>query len=244
MSGNTTNLKDKTALVTGASSGIGRSVALGLAAQGASLRLVGRDRARLDAVASIIMDNGGDAKTHEADLSLDEDLYRLAEEIKSDLRNIDILVHSAGAFSMGPIVSAPVADFDRQYRVNVRAPYLLTQLILPMIKPHGGQIVFINSSAGLKARAGVSQYAATKHALRAVADSLREEVNANGVRVISIYPGRTSTPMQETVHEMEGRVYDPDHFMRPEDIAVVVINSLALPGSAEVTDVSVRPRNK
>ncbi|MEJ2684988.1 MAG: SDR family NAD(P)-dependent oxidoreductase [Candidatus Sulfobium sp.] len=113
-----------------------------------------------------------------------------------------------------------------------------------MIKPHGGQIVFINSSAGLKARAGVSQYAATKHALRAVADSLREEVNAHGIRVLSIYPGRTSTPMQEIVHRMEGRIYDPDHFMRPEDIASVVINSLHLPGSAEVTDVSIRPMNK
>ncbi|MEJ2684989.1 MAG: SDR family NAD(P)-dependent oxidoreductase [Candidatus Sulfobium sp.] len=104
MSGNATALKDKIALVTGASSGIGRSTALGLAVQGASLRLVGRDPARLGAVASIIMDNGGDAKTYEADLSLDEDLHLLAERIKSDSKHVDILVHSAGAFSMGPIV--------------------------------------------------------------------------------------------------------------------------------------------
>jgi NADP-dependent 3-hydroxy acid dehydrogenase YdfG len=130
---------------------------------------------------------------------------------------------------------------DRQYRINVRAPYMLTQALLPMLKSRRGQIVFINSSAGLNARANVSQYAATKHALKAVADSLREEINAEGLRVLSVYPGRTATPMQADVHTMEGRAYRPDRLMQPEDVAAVVINALSLPSSAEVTDIHVRP---
>jgi NADP-dependent 3-hydroxy acid dehydrogenase YdfG len=239
-----TTLKDQVAIVTGAGSGIGKAIALSLATQGASLRLVGRDPEKLDTVASMVKGNRMDTKTYKVDLSLDEDIYQLAESIRTDSGNINILIHSAGAFSMGSIESASIEDFDRQYRVNVRAPYLLTKIILPMMKPHGGQIIFINSSAGLKARAGVGQYAATKHALRAIADSLREEVNADGIRVLSIYPGRTATPMQETVHKMEGKAYDPDHFMQPEDIAEVVINSLFLPRSAEVTDISIRPMKK
>jgi len=113
-----------------------------------------------------------------------------------------------------------------------------------MIKSRRGQIVFVNSSVGLIARANVGQYAATKHALKAIADSLREEVNADGVRVLSIFPGRTATPMQELVHKMEGRVYQPERFTQPEDIAQVVINTLALPRTAEVTDISIRPFRK
>jgi NADP-dependent 3-hydroxy acid dehydrogenase YdfG len=100
--------------------------------------------------------------------------------------------------------------------------------------------VFINSSAGLNARAELAQYAATKHALKAIADSLREEINDDGVRVLSIFLGRTATPMQATVHEMEGREYHPERLMQPEDVATVVINALSLPRSAEVTNIVVR----
>jgi NADP-dependent 3-hydroxy acid dehydrogenase YdfG len=87
----------------------------------------------------------------------------------------------------------------------------------------------------------LSQYAATKHALKAIADSLREEVNAEGLRVLSVYPGRTASPMQAAVHEMEGRAYHPERLMQPEDVAAVVINALSLPRSAEVTDIYIRP---
>lgn len=107
-----------------------------------------------------------------------------------------------------------------------------------------GQIVFINSSAGLNARADVGQYAATKHALKAIADSLREEVNADGVRVLSMFLGRTATPMQDAVHKMEGKEYHPECLIQPEDVAAVVVNALSLPRTAEVTDIHIRPMNK
>ena len=113
-----------------------------------------------------------------------------------------------------------------------------------MLKLRCGQVVFVNSSAGLTARAGVGQYAATKHALRAVADSFREEVNADGLRVLSVFLGRTATPMQEAVHKMEGKAYYPERLMQAEDVAAVVVNALSLPRTAEVTDIYARPMKK
>lgn len=113
-----------------------------------------------------------------------------------------------------------------------------------MIKSGNGQIVFINSSVGLKAGANVSQYSATKYALNAVADSLREEVNICGIRVLSVFPGRTATPMQEFIHKMQSNTYQPERLLQPSDVAKVVINALSLPRSAEVTNISIRPMIK
>ena len=119
-------------------------------------------------------------------------------------------------------------------------PFLLTQALLPDLLARRGQVVFVNSSAGLAARAGVAQYAATKHALKALADSLREEVHGHGVRVISIYPGRTATPMQEEVCRMEGVAYDPGACLQPADVATMVLSAMTLPDGAEVKDISIR----
>jgi NADP-dependent 3-hydroxy acid dehydrogenase YdfG len=179
-----------------------------------------------------------------ADLMLDEEIKKLSVNLQRDIGSLDLLVHSAGVISLGRFEAAPVEHLDWQYRINVRAPYALTQTLLPMLRPRRGQIVFINSSAGLSARASVGQYAATKHALKAIADSLREEVNADGLRVLSVFLGRTASPMQARVHEMEGRAYHPERLVQPEDVAAVVINALSLPRSAEVTDVSIRPLAK
>jgi NADP-dependent 3-hydroxy acid dehydrogenase YdfG len=157
---------------------------------------------------------------------------------------VDVLVHSAGVIHFGKLESVPMDEFDSQYRVNVRGPYLLTQALLPMIKKSQGQIVFINSSAGLNAGANLSHYAATKHALKAVSDSLRAEVNGDGVRVLSVYPGRTATPMQFKVHDVEGKRYQPERLLQPDDVASVVMHALGLPRTAEITDVSIRPMLK
>jgi short-subunit dehydrogenase len=240
----TVNLKNQVAVITGAGSGIGRAIALGLAAHNVSLCLIGRNTEKLHNVAEQTLRSASITKTYRADLASDQEIYRLIENIEKDFKHVHMLIHSAGDFSMGEVADSPVEDFDRQFRINVRAPYLLTQCLLPAIKSSRGQIVFINSSAGIKARAKVSQYAATKHALKALADSLRDEVNADGIRVLSIYPGRTATPMQATVHEMEGKAYQPEKFMQPEDVAEVVINALVLPRSAEVTDINIRPMTK
>jgi len=104
-----------------------------------------------------------------------------------------------------------------------------------------GQVVFVNSGAGLRANARWGAYAASKFALRALADSLRQEVAERGVRVTTVYPGRTATPMQREVHRQEGRRYDPDAFVRPEDVASQVAALLALEPPSTVSELTIRP---
>ena len=234
-------LKNKLAVVTGASSGIGKAIALGLAAAGAHTVLLGRNRPNLEALARAAQKTGSRSRFFTVDLASLQDLRRVADGLKKETERIDILVHSAGIISLGPLASAAVEDFDRQYEINVRAPFALTQCLLPRIEACQGQVVFINSSAGLNAVATVGQYAATKFGLKAIADSFRQEINAHGVRVLSVYPGRTASPMQASLHQMEGITYRPDRLMQPEDVADVVIHSLQLPRTAEVTDIHVRP---
>ena len=234
-------LKDQIAVITGASSGIGRSITLGLAEEGVKLCLLGRKLDTLEEVAEVARKTAPQVLCYQIDLTRDRDIGSLPDFIRRDFVCIDMLIHSAAVISLGPIESAAVDDFDWQYQINVRAPYALTQALLPMLKSRRGQIVFINSSAGLNAGAKVGQYSATKHALKAIADSLRQEVNAEGLRVLSVYPGRTATPMQAALFKTEGREYRPELLMQPEDVAAVIVNALTLPRSAEVTDINVRP---
>jgi NAD(P)-dependent dehydrogenase (short-subunit alcohol dehydrogenase family) len=232
------------ALVTGATSGIGKAIAVALAKRGALVWLVGRRPDTVQDVATLVAGIGGRARSWPTDLRHDEEVDRLSEALASDGGRVDVLVHSAGIVRLGPAGTAPVEDLDRQYRLNLRAPYLLTQRLLPLLVAAKGQVVFINSQAGLVASPNVSQYATTKFGLRAFADSLRAEVNPQGVRVLSVYPGRTATPMQAAVHQMEGRPYDPSRFAQPEDVAAMVMSALLLPRSSEVTDLSTRPMRK
>jgi NADP-dependent 3-hydroxy acid dehydrogenase YdfG len=235
-------IRGKVAVVTGASGGIGESIAVGLAREGVRLLLAGRSAERLDLVAERARDFSPRVETFAADLTDDDRIQALAMRSTEMFGGVDILIHSIGYFAGGLVATAPVEDLDRLYRVNVRSPYLLTQALLPSLISRQGQVLFVNSGAGFQpARAGWASYAASKHALRALADGLREEVHAQGVRVITVFPGRTATAMQEEVHRFEGKPYDPDRFLQPRDVAAVVLNALSLPRSAEVTEVRVRP---
>jgi NADP-dependent 3-hydroxy acid dehydrogenase YdfG len=234
-------LRNKLAVVTGASSGIGKAISLGLAKKGVTTFLLGRNVKALERVALIARQTSSRSQLYEIDLSSVQKIRAFVDCLKKEVEYIDLLIHSAGIISMGPLESASIDDFDRQYQINVRAAYDLTQQLLPMIKVCKGQIVFINSSAGLNARANLGQYSATKFALKAIADSFRQEINPAGVRVLSVYPGRTASPMQEAIYKIEGKDYHPELLMQPEDVADVIINALTLPHSAEVTEISVRP---
>jgi short-subunit dehydrogenase len=157
---------------------------------------------------------------------------------------VDILVHSAGVIVLSNVATASLSDFEFQYRCNVLAPFAVTQLFLQTLAERQGHIVFINSTAGLIAPAGLSQYSATKHALKAFADSLREEINPCGVRVLSVYLGRTATPMQAAVHNWESKPYAPEQLIQPDQVASVVVCALSLGPEAEIMDVRIRPAAK
>lgn len=238
------DFRNQIALVTGATSGIGKAIASALAAAGAALCLVGRNADALDRLTASLSGGASRVQPYRVDLSVDDDIEKLRDSVESDFGRLHLLVHSAGAISLGPVKASPVGHFDRQYRINVRAPYVLTQALLPLLEAQKGQIVFMNSSVGLVSKENLSQYAATKHALKAFADSLREEVNKTGIRVLSVYPGRTATPMQEMIFGWEGKDYPQDRLLQPQDVAAVVIHSLSLPRTAEITDISIRPMAK
>ena len=236
------NLAGKTILITGASSGIGRAIALNLASYRTQLLLIGRNKKRLSHVAKEAMELGSKRSfIYVVNLEEERDIRYFYTLVKKEGKTVDILIHSAGEFVGANIESSSTKDFDRLYKVNLRAPYLITKLFLSEIKKRPGQIVFINSSLGLKAKAGVSQYAGTKHALKALADSLRDEVNQDGVRVISVYPGTTATSMQEYIAKTKGKKYRPDHLLQPADIAQMLITALSQARTAEITDIMIRP---
>lgn len=242
---NSQGLGGQVAVITGASGSIGRAITLRLAAEGVVTCLLARDPDRLQAVAQVAKAYGSRVEWYGVDLADAASITALKDKLAKSVDRINILVHCAGASALGSVEKASIEDLDWQYRVNVRGPYHLTQSLLPWILASRGQIVFINSLAGLlPPRQGTAQYAATKYALRAIADSLREEVNDKGVRVTSVYPGRTSSAMQAGVHAQEGRVYRPELLMQPDDVATVVMAALSLPRTAEMTDVSIRPMNK
>jgi len=235
------SLSGKVAVVAGASSGIGRAIGLELAAHGAVLALLGRDQDRLDEAVSAAREQTGSVHAFRADLASEHEVGRLALALETQLGQVNILVHSAGVMCQGRTQDASPDALDEQYRSNVRGPYVLTQRLLPGLRAQRGQIVFVNSTVSLAARAEVGQYAATQHARKALADSLRDEVNPDGVRVLSVYPGRTATPLQERIFAVEGREYRPELLLQPEDVASVIVHCLRLPPTAEVTHLTIRP---
>ena len=237
-------LDGQVAVITGASSGIGRAIALGLADQGVSLCLLGRDLQALESVANTARSKTAQSRCYQVDLEVDSEVQQVIADINRDIKSVHILIHSAGAIWLGPVETADAGLLDRHYKINVRAAYVLTHGLLPTLKSQRGQILFVNSSSGLVAKANAGQYAASKHALKAFADSLRAEVNPEGVRVISLFLGRTASRMQAAVHAAERKQYHPDLLMQPEDVAVMAIQALTLPRTAEVTEIHMRPMQK
>lgn len=232
------------AVITGASSGIGSAIALAIAATGASVCLVGRDHARLASVAAAAQKTAHSVLAHEADLTVDLAIEALVDCIKQEFRSLDILVHCAGIYAKGKIEKTPVHQLDALFNANVRAPYALTQALLPLLKIRHGQIVFINSTQGLRAHSATGPFSATQHALKALADSLRQEVNEDGVRVLSVFPGRTATPRMQAIYQIEGWGYEPEQLLQAEDVAQTVLSALLLPRTAEVTNLEIRPLKK
>ena len=232
------------AVITGASSVIGRAIATAIASTGAAVCLVGRNAERLEAVAQKVRPTARSVLSVKSDLTVDSAVQDLACRLEAEFKPLDVLVHCAGAFTTGKIEETALGQLDALFRANVRLPFALTQALLPSLKLRPGQIVFINSSQGLAARATTGPYAATQHALKALADSLRQEVNADGIRVLSVYLGRTATPRMKSLYEAEGREYQPELLLQADDIAQVVMASLQMPRTAEITNVEIRPLTK
>jgi NAD(P)-dependent dehydrogenase (short-subunit alcohol dehydrogenase family) len=227
----------RTHLVTGAGSGIGTAIADLLHTRGDRLVLVARSAhrgaelvARWPGSLLVIADLADPSVTVET---------MTATELPDAL---DSVVHSAGIGEMAPIAEADAQLWTRVLSVNLTAPALLTAACLPALRRSGGTVVFINSGAGLSSGPGWAPYSASKFGLKALADSLRAEEQAHGVRVTTVYPGRTATPMQAALHAHEGNPYDPTRWIQPETVAATVLQVLDLAPDATIADITVRPR--
>jgi NADP-dependent 3-hydroxy acid dehydrogenase YdfG len=223
-------------LVTGAGSGVGAAIARRLHDRGESLVLVARSERRAAELAAAYP--GSDLLV--ADLA---DVAALDAALEgADLPDeLDSLLQVAGVVELGRVGEAPLEQWREQLDVNLVAPALLTRHCLPALRATRGTIVFANSSAGLYASATWGAYAASKYGLRALADAVRTEEVETGVRVTSVFLSRTATPMQEKVHEQEGRTYDETKWISPETVADTVLHVLDLPRDATIPEVTVRP---
>jgi NAD(P)-dependent dehydrogenase (short-subunit alcohol dehydrogenase family) len=224
----------KTHVLTGATSGIGAALARALAERGDRLVLL----ARGDASAAALAADFPKALVLLADLADPGTLNGLGRQVDGP---VDSLLHVAGVVELAPVSRLRLHDWEEQLAVNLTSPAVLTREFLPHLREGRGIAVFVNSSAGLAASADWSAYAASKFGLRAFADALRAEEVEHGVRVTTIYPSRTATPMQEKVHEQEGRTYDASRWISPETVVSTVLHVLDLPVDATIPDVTVRP---
>ncbi|MEU1826143.1 SDR family oxidoreductase [Streptomyces abikoensis] len=225
-----------THVITGSGSGIGEAVARRLHERGDELWLVARDAGRAKELAGRFPG----AHTLVADLDNPDRLsWALGHQSLPD--RIDSLLHIAGVADLGDIGELTPKTWNRTLAVNLVAPAELTRLLLPQLRVSQGHVVFVNSGAGLRANPGWGAYAASKHGLKALADSLRAEEYTHGVRVTSVYPGRVATAMQVKVHQQEGKEYEPGKWISPESVTSTILLALDLPRDAEINDLTVRP---
>jgi 3-oxoacyl-[acyl-carrier protein] reductase len=202
------NLSGKTALVTGASRGIGRASALALAKAGAQVLVhYGRGAKEAEAVVAEIREAGGRADAVAADLAAADGPHKLAKQVRGIVGDrLDILVANAGVSKAAPIEELTVEDFDKLFAVNVRAPYFLVQQLLPIMRS-GSAIVLVSSLAAHATVGTLSAYAASKGAVDTLVKHFASALGPRGVRVNAVAPGVVETDMSNFTKTDAGRDY-------------------------------------
>ena len=233
-----TSVQNKVALVTGAGRGIGKAIAVALADAGCRIALTARSAAQLEFVESEIGAIGAEALSITSDLTRDEEIYRLNAEVERAYGPIDILINNAGWGKKSNIVRANLNDWDQTLRVNLRAPMVLTKMVLPgMIERNSGAVINISSISGKSGEAGSSAYAASKFGLIGFTQSLYEEVREHGIKVSVILPGFVDTPMIPPVKHL-----DRSKMSRPEDVAAAVLFVLNSSTAVCPVEMTIRPQ--
>ncbi len=245
-------LDGTTALVTGASSGIGAATALALAGQGAAVALVARRTDRLTALAEQIERTGGQALVLTGDVTKQGDAEQVVERTVAELGRLDTLVNNAGVMLLGPAVNAPVSEWQRMVELNVLALLYCTHAALPHLLQAAedsprrvADMVNISSVAGRIARQGSGVYNATKFGVVAFSESLRQEVTARHVRVSLIEPGAVDTELashnRPEVLEQIGRRFADIERLEADDIADAISYIVTRPRRVAVNEVLIRP---
>jgi len=225
-----TDLTNKIALVTGASRGIGRASAARLAEAGARVIVhYSASKTAADELVAEIRAKGGQADAVGADLSAADGAHTLAEAVKGlGISKLDVLVNNAGVAELSPFEAQGIESFDRQFAINVRAPYFLTQELLPLLG-EGSSVIFLSSVVARVAFEGISAYSATKGAVEVIVRGLAKELGTRGIRVNAVAPGAIDTDMaQDFLGTEESREYIKSvqalkRIGQPNDIADAVL---------------------
>jgi NAD(P)-dependent dehydrogenase (short-subunit alcohol dehydrogenase family) len=231
-------LEKSVALVTGAGRGIGRAVSIALAEAGCRIVLAARTVAQLDAVRAEIGNLGGEALAVPVDLTRDEEIRRLVGTIQNHWGGVEILINNAGWGKRAPVARAVISDWEQTFRVNLRAPMLLANLLVPgMIERKRGAVINIGSISGKTGEANGAAYSASKFGLIGFTQSLYEEVREHGIKVSVILPGFVDTPLIPP-----NRQLDRSKMIRPEDVAQTVLFVLNSADTCCPVEISLRPQ--
>ena len=232
-------LQGKAAIITGASQGIGRAISLALSDKGASVVLAARSEGKLLTLRDEIIEKGGKALVVKTDVGMIEDCKCLVQQTLNAYNKIDILINNAGRGlgGGGPIEASDPEEVTKMVQVNLLGAYYCTFAVLPSMKAQSsGHIVNISSVVGIKYFPQSPLYSATKFALRAFSEGLRNQVQEWNIRVTTIYPGQTDTPLLKRFTSAER-----NKFLKPEHIAMAVVHALEYPENVSINEIVIRP---
>lgn len=212
-------ISNKVAIVTGGGSGIGRGIALALGQAGGRVVVCGRRRANLDQTIQTIQEKGGDGLAVQADVSDEQEVTRLLQQVIERYGTVDFLINNAGIDGGAPIHEHSVEDWDRVMAVNLRGPFLTSRVVLPVMRAKGfGHIINISSESGIEYYPGNGAYGVAKHALNALGEFIQRENQDFNIRVDTICPGMVISEMSRDEPDL-----NLDRCLTPEDIAELVL---------------------
>jgi short-subunit dehydrogenase len=233
-------ITNRTALITGASSGIGKATALALAAAGINLALVGRDQDKLTAVAEAASTLGVTAKTYAIDLAQLDQVSKKIAAITADSDNLDILINNAGMAYTGMIGETPLADWQRVMDLNLTSVFQCIQGVLPHLRQQkSGIIINISSIAAKQVFPNWGVYSVSKFGLMALTQAIAGEERSNGIRVSAICPGSVNTPLWDT--DTVQADFDRSAMLTPEMVAEAILYAILAPAGAVVEELIIMP---
>jgi len=233
-------LRHKTSLITGASRGIGRAIALALAREGSKVMLAARGQADLEAVAREIRALGGEAEVAVTDMREEPSIRQMIAAAALRFGGLDILINNAGLGHFVPVAEMTTEQWDEMFGVNMRAVFIATREALPLLrKQKESFIVNIASLAGKNTFANGGGYTATKWGLRAFSQCLMLEERKNGVRVLAVCPGSVDTGFGHPAGQAPAA--SSRQIIKPEDVAETIVMALKMPQRTMVSEIDIRP---